>query len=204
MSGPVRSDRPMTLEEYFAFEEASTVRHEYVGGEIYAMSGVSRRHSRISGNVFARLWTEARGGACRVHQSEVRVRIGTIVYYPDVMVACGPEPDDPHVEDAPCLLVEAVSPSTETTDRREKLFVYKGIQSLATYLIVDQDRRHVERWWRDADGGWRRTALAERGEIPLPCPARGSVLTLDEIYEDVTLPSPEEWRRVREAAAAYG
>jgi Uma2 family endonuclease len=204
MADPVRSDRPMSLEEYFAFEAASPVRHEYVDGEIYAMSGVTRSHSRIVMNVGARLWAAARGGPCRVHQSEVKVQVGRIFYYPDVIVACGAEPDDERVEDAPCLLVEVISPSTEMIDRREKLFVYKGIASLAAYLIVDRDRRHVERWWRDAEGGWRRTALEGSGAIPLPCPARGLSLTLDEIYEGVELPSPEEWRRVREALATYG
>ena len=133
-----------------------------------------------------------------------KVQVGRIIYYPDVMAACGPEPEDERIEDAPCLLVEVLSPSNEIVDLREKLFVYKTIASLRTYLIVDQDRRHVERWWRDATEGWRHVAVAERGEIPLPCPVAGWPLTLDEIYEGVELPSPEERRRVREAAAAYG
>src|SRR4051794_19641555 len=98
MATPIRRDRPMTVEEYVAFEATSDVRHEFVDGEIYAMSGVSRRHSKISGNIFARCWAATRGGPCRVHQSEVKLRIRQIFYYPDVMVACEPEPESPYVE----------------------------------------------------------------------------------------------------------
>jgi len=103
--------RLLTPEEYRAFEDASPVRHEFVGGRVYAMSGVRRPHSRISGNIFARLWAAAQDGPCRVHHSEVKLRVGDDYYYPDVMVACGPEPDDDQIEDAPCLVVEVLSPS---------------------------------------------------------------------------------------------
>ncbi|MBA2617877.1 MAG: Uma2 family endonuclease, partial [Rubrobacter sp.] len=108
-------------------EKTATVRHEYVAGEVYAMTGASRRHNRIAGNVYRRLADAAAGGPCRVYMETVKLRIEDVFYYPDVMVACGPEPDDPYYEDDPCLVVEVVSPSTETTDRREKLAAYKRI-----------------------------------------------------------------------------
>lgn len=207
MADPLRRDRPLTVEEYLAFEAASPERHEFVDGEIYAMSGAFRRHSKIAMNIAARVWNTAHRGPCRVHRGEVKARIGRIYYYPDVMVACGPEPDDPHLEDAPCLVVEVLSPSTESTDRREKLMVYRRLASLGTYLVVDQDRRLVDRYWRDADdagGGWRHATLDGEGTVALPCPA-GFTLTLDEIYEGVELPPPDEGRRVREDAdAVYG
>jgi Uma2 family endonuclease len=201
MADPFRRDRPITIEEYLAFEMASSVRHEYVDGEMYAMSGVSRRHSKITGNIFARCWTAARGGQCRAHQSDVKLRAGTVFYYPDVMVAGGPEPEDPHIEDVPCLVVEVLSPSTEPTDRREKLMVYRRIESVSAYLIVDQDRRLVDHHWRDATGGWHHSSLEERGEMRLPCPADFS-LSLDEIYEGVELPPLDEVLRVREEAGS--
>lgn len=167
------------------------------------MSGATRRHSRIAGNVSAHLWATARGGPCRMHQSGVKLRIGRIIYYPDVMVACGAEPDDERIEDAPCLAVEVLSPSTESTDRREKLMVYRGVASLGTYLIIDQERRLVERYWRDASGGWQHAMLEDEGDVPLPCPGPALALTLDEIYDGVELPPLDEVLRLREAAAAY-
>jgi Uma2 family endonuclease len=138
----------LTLDDYFRLEAAAVdVKHEYVAGQVYAMSGASRRHNRIAGNIFARLWTAARGGPCRVYMSDVKLRAAhDVVYYPDVMVACGAEGTDPLVEDAPCLVVEVLSPSTQLTDRREKALVYRQLASLRAYVIVDQARRWVHRY----------------------------------------------------------
>src|SRR5438309_1420684 len=100
MADPVgRRDRPITVDEYLALEMGSHIRHEYVDGEMYTMSGVSRRHSKITGNIFARFWASVRGGQCRAHQSDVKLRAGRVVYYPDAMIARGPEPQDSYVED---------------------------------------------------------------------------------------------------------
>ena len=202
MTNPFPRDRLLSIDEYFVFEETSPVRHEYVDGEIRSMSGVTRQHSRIAGNLFGRVWAMARGGACRVHQAEVMLRIARVVYYPDVMAACGPEPDDPRVELEPSLIVEVLSPTTERTDRGEKAMVYRGLPSLTTYLLVEQDRRWVERQWRSPNGPWQREILTDAGAVAITSPSL--TLTLDEIYEGVTMPSPTERLRLREEALAYG
>ncbi|MBA2246183.1 MAG: Uma2 family endonuclease [Gemmatimonadetes bacterium] len=180
MAEPGVQQRLLSVEEYIDFELASPVRHEYVGGMIYALSGVTRRHSRIAGNIFLRLAAAAGDGPCRLHLAEVRLRIGEIHYYPDITVACGAEPEDPYIEDAPCLLVEVTSPSTEAIDRREKLMIYRQIPSLRAYLIVDQEERRVERHWRDEAEEWQYAAVAGDGAVPIPCPEM--TLPLDEIY----------------------
>ena len=185
MTDAVTRQRPIGLEEYLRLEEGATVRHEYVDGEVHALAGASLRHNRIVGNIHARLWAAARGGPSRVYVAAVRLRAApTIVYYPDVMVACGPEGDDPLVEHAPCLVVEVLSPSTEHIDRREKALVYKALPGLRAYVVVHQALRRVERHWRDDDGTWWHVDVAFEGRVPLPCPEL--VLTLDEIYEGVT------------------
>lgn len=195
---------PMTVEDYFAFEERSPIRHEYVDGEVYAMSGVTRRHNAIAGNVYVRLRTATRGGPCRVHMSEVKLHLGRIIYYPDVMAACGPEPADERIEESPCLVVEVLSPSTERTDRHEKLDAFKRIPSLGAYLIISQEERRVDHYWRDPAGEWRRELIVDHGTVPLPCePLGGMPLTLDEIYEGVTMPTPEQRLRLREEELAY-
>ncbi len=171
----------LSVEDYLEMEKTATVRHEYVAGEVYAMVGVSRRHSRIAGNVFRLLAVAAAGGPCRVHQSDMKLHIDDVFYYPDVMVACGSEPENPYYEDDPCLVVEVVSPSTESTDRREKLAVYKRIPGLKAYLIVDQDRMRVERHFRDEEGVWLRADLIDEGRFSVPRPEMS--LTLAEIYE---------------------
>jgi hypothetical protein len=80
----------------------------------------------------------------------------------------------------------------------------RTVVSLGAYLVVDRDRRLVERYWREADGGWRHVTIEEQGEVPLPCPGSAVAPTLDEIYEGVELPPLEEVLRLREEAAAYG
>jgi Uma2 family endonuclease len=173
----------ITVEEYLELEKTSSVKHEYVAGEIHAMVGASRRHNRIAVNILRRLADAAEGGPCRVYISDMKLRVADdLFYYPDVMVACEPEPDDPYTENEPCLVVEVVSPSTETTDRREKLAAYKKMPSLRAYLIVAQDRQWIERHWRGEDGVWRRADLVdEEALVPFPCPEMET--TIARIYE---------------------
>ncbi len=172
---------PLSVEDYLEMEKTATVRHEYVAGEVYAMTGASRRHNRIAGNVYRRLADAAAGGPCRVYMETVKLRIDDVFYYPDVMAACGTEPDDPYYEDAPCLVVEVVSPGTESTDRREKLAAYRRVPGLKAYLILDQERMLVERHFRDEEGVWIRADLVDEGGFSVPCPEMS--LTLAEIYE---------------------
>lgn len=186
MTEAAMRQRPISLEEYLRLEESASVRHEYVDGEVHALAGASLRHNRIVVNIATRLHTVARGGPCRVYVEAVKLRAArNVIYYPDVMVACGPEGDDPLVEHAPCLVVEVLSPSTQETDRREKALVYKGIPGLRAYVIVHQDMRRVERHWRDDDGAWWHADVAFEGRVPIPCPE--VVLTLDELYEGIPL-----------------
>jgi Uma2 family endonuclease len=146
------------------------------------MVGATKRHNRIMGDTYGLLWGTARGGPCRGYSESVKLRVADdVIYYPDVMVACGPDPGDPYVENEPCLVVEVVSPSTETTDRREKLASYKRMPGLRAYLIVSQDRRWVENHIRSEAGIWRRGDLVDEGRFSIPCPE--TALSLAEIYE---------------------
>jgi Uma2 family endonuclease len=182
MAEPTSSQDSLTIEEYLKLEESATVRHEYVAGEIYAITGATRRHNRIAGNVYAALLGAARNSSCRVYVETVKLKAAVdTFYYPDVMVACGPEPEDLYVESEPCVVVEVVSPSTDTTDRREKLAAYKRMSSLEAYLIVAQDRRWVEIHLRGEDGTWRRGDLLDTGRFAVPCLETN--LSLAEIYE---------------------
>jgi Uma2 family endonuclease len=171
-----------TVEEYFELEASSPIRHEYVAGVMHALAGASKRHNRIAVNIARPLGNAA--GPCRVYVSDVRLRTAADdFYYPDVMVASGPEGGHPLVEEAPCLVVEVASPSTATTDRREKLAAYKRLPSLHAYLVADQDRRRVQRFWRDDEGVWWDAEVAEEGNVPIPQPP--ITLTLAEIYAGI-------------------
>ncbi len=177
--------RLMSVEEYLERERDGQVRHEYVGGLAYAMTGGSGRHNRISGKIYRRLSDVADGvecGPCRTYVSDMKVRIPDgPFYYPDVMVACGSEPEHPYYYEDPCLIVEVLSPKTESIDRREKLEAYKKIPTLRAYLMVSQSERKVERHWKDDQGEWRRGELAGEGSVPVPCPPN-TELSLADIY----------------------
>lgn len=174
----------LSVEEYLDLEACATVKHEYVAGEVYALAGASGRHNRVVSNISGHLWSASRGGPCRVYTNDMKLRAADdLFYYPDVMVSCGPEPEDPYyVEEDPCLVIEVTSPSTEPIDRREKLAAYKRMPTLKAYLIVDQERMWVERHFRDEERTWRRADLVDEGRFPICCPPQ-TELSLAEIYE---------------------
>lgn len=179
----------LSVEEYLRLEETSPVKHEYVAGEVYALAGVSRRHNRIVVNLTLHFARATQGSGCRISVVDVKLHADDdVYYYPDVMVACGPEPENAYLEDAPCLVVEVTSASTEAIDRREKLAVYRRMASLRDYLVVDQERRRVEHHWRDTDGVWWRDDVVGHGTLTLASAQVGGPLTLEEIYAGTNLP----------------
>lgn len=190
------SGQLMTLDEYLALEARSAVKHEYVAGEVFAMSGATTRHNLITLNLAAALRGAARARGCRVFASDVKLKAQNRVYYPDVMVACGTAATVELIVDEPSLVVEVTSPSTRATDRREKLDTYRRIPSLQGYLIVAQRRRHVLVYARDAGGEWLRDEVT--GDDVIALPVLGTRIGMDAIYEDVDLPplavgEEEDW-----------
>ena len=134
---------PLSVEDYLRYEEGSEIRHEYVSGVRYAMSGVSEPHHLITGNLFAALHTHLRGGPCRTYMSDFKLRLqidqDDLFYYPDVMVACEREGVEKYYLRYPQLIVEVLSPSTASIDRREKRMHYARIRTVEEYVIASQD-----------------------------------------------------------------
>jgi len=184
--------RTMTVEEYFRFEEGSEVRHEYVSGELYAMSGATFRHSTLALNVGTRLHAAVGDGPCSVVMNDMRVQVAhDVYYYPDVVVICAPMAQLDITATEPCVVMEVTSPSTARTDQGEKLTAYKQLPTLRAYLIVDHRRRRVERHSRvGPDDVWQREEIVLEGSVPVPCV--DTELTLDEIYRRVDLPAVGE------------
>ena len=182
----------MTVEEYFRFDEQSDMRHEYVRGEVYAMTGGTVRHGTISMNIGTRLDSAAGDGPCRVFLGNLRVQVHRdIYYYPDVAVVCTPLDELDIVAHDPCVVVEVTSPGTARVDRSEKLEAYRQVDTLLAYLIVDHRRRRIERHWREAPGGvWQRTEIVAAGDVIIPC--LDVELSLDEVYRRVELPAVGE------------
>ena len=119
----------LTAVDYLAGEQDSDIRHEYVDGEVYAMAVAVESHNLIAGNVFARLRNLVRGGPCRVFISDMKLQGAAwdAFYYPDVMVVCDPSDTQTHFKRSPSLVVEVLSPATESIDRREKMLAYRTL-----------------------------------------------------------------------------
>ena len=191
MGAPARQ-RLVDEAEYLAAERDAEVRHEYVDGVLFAMTGASRTHNLIATNLTIALGSRLRGTGCRVASSDMKVRLaeGRRYYYPDLVVSradARDEPDD-YTETRPVMLVEILSDSTEQTDRRERLLAYQGLPSVTDYLIVSQRERSCERFTRD-ERGWTRATFGPGETIELV--SLGLSLDVAEIYEELALDAPE-------------
>jgi len=178
----------VTPQEYLAMERQADTKSEYFAGEIFAMAGGSKEHNRISGNVFGLLWSQLRGGPCTPYNSDMKVRVALDHYaYPDVTVVCGEEEFADEQTDVllnPTFIVKVLSPTTEAWDRGGKSEQYRQRASLQEYLLVAQDRLHVERYSRQASGEWLLTEVNGR-EAVLPLPSIGCELALSEVYHNL-------------------
>ena len=149
-------------EEYLADELAAETRHEYVDGQVYAMAGTTKAHNRIASNLHIQLCLHLRGHRCESFINDIKVRIpsqiGTLFYYPDVVVTCAPdEADDEYYLNEPTIIAEVISDSTEQIDRREKMLAYRQIPTMQIYVIIEQTRiaatvlRRAEQGWRSEE-----------------------------------------------------
>ena len=152
--------QPLTLERYLEIERAEEERHEFVDGEMVAMSGGSPRHSIIGANISARIKAEKRGSGCVTFGPDLKVCVDQkrMIAYPDITVVCG-KPDfldaKRDVVKNPILLVEVLSPSTKSYDRGKKATHYRLLPSLQEFLLVEQEPVFIEHHRRMADGTWQ-------------------------------------------------
>ncbi len=177
----------ITVEEYLKLEQDAEIRHEYVAGQIYAMAGASEAHNLIVGNIFALLRPHLRGSSCRTFVSDMKVKVkmqqADIFYYPDLLVTCDPNDNKKYFKTNPSLIVEVLSDSTQTTDRREKRINYQTLESLQEYVLVSQDEIKVEIYRRDKNNNWTVETLGKDNDLSLN--SVGLTLTMADIYEDV-------------------
>lgn len=164
---------PISEEDYLALEAKSPTRHEYVAGSVYAMTGSSLRHNVITLNFATLLRAHVRGSPCRTFMNDARLRVAKMgaYYYPDVMVTCDPRvlsvDTTNSVVDAPRLIVEVLSASTEGTDRREKMLAYRSLPSLQEYVLVSQETPLIEIQRRSGDIGWEIVTLTPGDPVEL-------------------------------------
>lgn len=153
---PSHSPR-LTAVEYFAWEEQQLCRHEYINGEVYAMSGGTQNHSRIALKVAALLDNHLSNGSCRVFNSDCRVNlVGSNDYtYPDASISCDHrDKNTTQYITYPCLIVEVLSESTEAYDRGNKFFRYRKNPQLQDYVLVSSQEIAIDLYRKSSDGRW--------------------------------------------------
>jgi len=176
-----------TPEEYLALERDAPTKSEYVDGEIFAMAGASRRHTKISFNLAVEIGRQLKGRPCTGHSNDMRVKVApTGMYtYPDMVVVCGREQFEEGEVDTllnPTVIVEVLSPSTEGYDRGAKFAHYRRLESLQEYLLVAQDEVHLEHYVRQTDGQWL-LSEANRLDEEIHLPSIDCRLSLAEVYD---------------------
>jgi Uma2 family endonuclease len=184
MSGLASALVTMTPQEYFAFEETTPLKHEYLDGAIYAMVGATDRHNLIAGNIFVHLHAHRPRG-CQVFSTAMKLRVklaaGEFYYYPDLLVSCAETDRDRLFREEPVLIIEVASPSTLRIDRGEKLNNYRQIPALIEYAIVHQDQPLIEAYRRG--NGWRREALKPGEDLILE--SVGMSLSQSQVYDEI-------------------
>ena len=139
MSAIKKSDHWISPEEYLEGEKLANVRHEYLGGVVYAMAGASIVHNELAQNISGWLRAALRGKPCRSYMEGVKVRLAgieTVFYYPDVFVACDPRDTDEYYRDYPAVIFEVLSADTRRFDRLEKRWACQSIETLQTYVLA--------------------------------------------------------------------
>lgn len=182
-------DRYVSLDEYFALEETSEVKHEYYQGAIFAMTGASANHNLITLAVGSDLHVQLKDKPCRPFSGDFRLKIEAIgLYtYPDITVICGDIRFADRRKDTfvnPTVIIEVLSESTETYDRGKKAMFYRTIATLQEYLLVSQDQPHVERYRRQGQDWLLSEYASLQDEVALD--SIGCRLSLASIYARIS------------------
>lgn len=184
-----RKHRYYTLEEYFALEKVGDARYEYWDGEIFCMSGGSKEHYRLAGNIHALLRDATRGKRCEAFTEGSPIKTPKLppYRYPDASVVCGESQfENIHGIDAlvnPVLIVEVLSPNTEAVDKEDKRIAYQAIESLREYLLIAQDKVELTHYTRNGDM-WFRNILTDLS-ANLHLASLEQTISIDELYRGV-------------------
>ncbi len=180
-----------TVQEYFDLEEKADEKSQYYKGDIFAMSGASINHNRITLNLASQLSSNLKGKPCEAFMSDMKIQIADLFTYPDVSVVCGEIDFYKNRTDTitnPKVIFEVLPESTKDYDRGTKFMLYRGMSSLTDYILVSQSEVRIEHFHKNEKGVWELTETISLDEI-LNLTSLKCELTVKEIYERV------EWNK---------
>lgn len=192
-----------TAEEFLAWDDAQTVKHEYADGDVYAMAGVEDRHATVMLNCAMALRQHLRGTPCRVFATDVKLRVeaSNAYFYPDVFVTCS-EADQasPRIKRDASLVIEVLSPSTAGDDRGEKFAHYRASETLREYVLIDLDTRRSDVYRKGPDGLWVLHPFEAGAAVQWA--SVGLTLAAELLFEDVGEALPDAEAELRTSAAS--
>ena len=182
-------------QEYLEWEKLQEARHEYIAGEAFSMVGAKDAHNTVSGNLYMVLRSHLRGGPCRTFAVDMKLRVesANCFFYPDVFVTCDPRDrtaESDYFKLHPILVAEVLSESTAAFDRGRKFGIYRELESLREYVLVDPDRQSVEVFRRDATDHWVLYPCGPGSDVEFA--SIGLRVPIGTIYEDVELPGVQQ------------
>lgn len=192
-SAKIQPQECYTVEEYLSLEKASPIKHEYIDGRILAMGGASRAHNMITGNVEQRLRNQLEEQPCETYSKDQRIKtVARRYYYPDVIVVCG-EAQFETIEGLetlvnPTVIIEVLSKSSEADDRGDKFYQYRNIASVRDYILIAQDKMHVEHFTRQPNNEWVLHHDVTEPEGRIVIESIRCELPLKQIYQRVAFP----------------
>jgi Uma2 family endonuclease len=158
-----------TPEEYLELEATADYKSEYIEGKIIPMAGASINHNRISLNLSSGLNFAFRDKNHEVFMGDIRLWIPQrLIYtYPDVMIIADQPEFFKNRTDTitnPQVIIEVLSKSTKGYDREDKFEAYRTIPSFQEYLLIDQNRIHVEQFSKTGKKRWNLYEYDEEDE----------------------------------------
>ncbi len=177
----VKNSDLISVEEYLKGEPSSEVKHELIDGHVYAMAGASANHQRISVNILSEFSNHLKNVPCEPFGSNMKVRIDSNFFYPDVIVDCHFDNSEPYFTQTPIIIVEVLSKSTRRMDETIKLMSYITIPSLQEYVLIQQDFVNIQVIRRSE--GWLQKHYFLGDEITFE--AIDLTLSVEDIYHRV-------------------
>ena len=180
----------IAAEEYLMAERTAAEKHGYYQGEVFAMSGASAKHNEIFSNLFGEIAHKLKGKGCKPFGSDLRIHIpkNTLYTYPDISIICGEiklTDDTFDTATNPSTIIEIFSRSTRNYDRPEKFSLYRDIDTLQEYILIDSQKTHIERYFRSNNNTWQLMDYYSQ-EDNLIISAVNISISLKDIYLDLT------------------
>ncbi len=182
----VKPNSRMTPEEFLVWEKTQEIRHEYVNGDVIAMAGGTIAHNDLAVSLLLRLAPHVKSRGCRINVADVKVQIRRRYRYPDLVVTCDDRDKRAiNLFQYPKVIVEVMSPSTESTDRGKKWREYQSIDTLQEYVLISPDELAIEVYLRQVDGTWQYVTYESGSQFHLE--SLEFACAIEDIYESIVL-----------------